>query len=68
MDFIKKGNYSVGDVVYAQNLNMKYDYRLPESESNCKIAKHFFVVIYSEAQDPLTVHKKNYVVAKLTSR
>lgn len=67
MEFVKKSNYTVGDVIYAQNLNMGYDYKLPESESNSKIVKNFFVVLYAESLDPLTSHRKNYKVAKITT-
>ena len=67
MEFVKKSNYSVGDVIYAQNLNMNYDYRLPETETNSRVVKNFFLVIYTEAQDPLTIHKKNYKAVKLTT-
>lgn len=67
MEFVKKANYTTGDVVYAQNLNMNYDYRLPESESNSRVVKNFFVILYAESQDPLTIHRKNYLAVKLTT-
>ena len=67
MEFIKKSNYSVGDVIYAQNLNMNYDYKLPEDDDNAKVVKNFFLIIYTEAQDSLTIHRKNYLAVKLTT-
>ena len=65
--YTKKQQYEVGDVIYASNYNMKYDYRLPISENNNPIVMNFFLVIYSEQQDSMTMHKRNYCALKLTT-
>lgn len=66
--YTKKPQYEVGDVIYASNFNMKYDYRQPVSEQNNPVVMNFFLVIYSEQQDNMTMHKRNYCALKLTTK
>ena len=65
--YTKKQQYEVGDVIYASNYNMKYDYRQPMSEENNPVVKNFFLIIYAEQQDSMTMHKRNYCALKMTT-
>lgn len=67
MMYTKKQQYEVGDVIYASNYNMKYDYRKPISETNSPVVKNFFLIIYAEQQDNMTMHRRNYCALKLTT-
>ena len=67
MEYVKKQCYEVGDVIYATNYNMKYDYRKPISPSNSPIVKNFFLVVYSEQNDNMTLHKRNCQELKMTT-
>lgn len=68
MDIDKKEHYNVGDVIYAINYNMKYDCKQPISKDNLPYVKNFFLVVYTEAQDSLTLHRRNCQALKLTTR
>jgi len=67
MEYIKKPFYNVGDVIFASNYNMKYDYRKPISDDNNPLIMNFFLVVYSEASDNMTLHQKNYQALKITT-
>ena len=67
MEYVKKDTYEVGDIIYANNFNMNYDWRKPEDETNSKTVKNFFLVVYAEASDNMTMHKKNYLALKITT-
>ena len=67
MQYTKKNYYEVGDVIFASNYNMKYDYREPMSKENNPMVMNLFLVIYSEENDALTLHKRNYVALKITT-
>ena len=46
MQYVKKDTYEVGDIIYANNFNMNYDWRKPEDEINSKTVKNYILVVY----------------------
>lgn len=64
MEVNKKKYYEVGDVVLAESMDIGYK---RNTKDKSKFKTNLFLIIYSEKDDILTMHKKNYACLKITT-